>query len=235
MEHSQLLACLRAQRIYRSVENHKTGKLLRNNCSFRFLLLSDGLGNLGTYFYQIALPGLVWALSGNATFIGISILLSGVTRIGLVMIGGVLSDQYNPAKLLVAAHLLRAALLFILIILGAVDTLSLAVVLVACLGFGMSEAIFLPARGAILPRMIPTELLHKANSTAAALEKGIALVGPGLAGLVIAAFAQSAATRGMGAPLLGAGGAFAIQFLAIGGCVILLQRVHLQVHPSGNC
>jgi hypothetical protein len=165
----------------------KTSRLegLRRNTGFGRFLLGDGLGTLGSIFYQVALPGLVMVATGSAAQVGAAILLTGAARIGLVLAGGALADRVSPLRLAAGGAFARAALLALLLWLAAVGEIGPLGIAALCLALGACDAVQIPARGAVVPRLVGQVGLLKVNGLLAAQEKALGLAGPALAGLVL--------------------------------------------------
>lgn len=167
-----------------SLRSRLTGALWTNE-NFRLFLLSECAGIFGSYFYQIALPWLVMEFTGSAGAMGTSIVISGVSRMGLTMVGGSLSDRFSPRALMLVAAVLRALLLMVIIGIVLIGRMDLLVLYGFSLAAGFTDAIFLPARGSALPMLVEQEMLKAANSIFTAQEKIWSLIGPTLAGLII--------------------------------------------------
>jgi MFS family permease len=200
----------------------QTGAEVWSVPGLRAFLLSDGLGLLGGYFYQVALPGLVLELGGDAAAVGLTILLSGVSRIGLMFLGGALSDTFAPKHLLMAASLARIGFLLALAGLAATGCLSLGILMGFSFAFGVTEAAGLPARGSILPELVGSGQLQRANGMSAGQEKLIGMLGPAAAGVVLFQASQAAWPAALGLNAPGAVSAFAVQALALSASVLLL-------------
>jgi MFS family permease len=200
-------------------------RTLSGNASFRYFLIGDGLGLFGGYFYQVTLPGLVMEVTGSTAAIAMTILFSGVTRIGLMLLGGALNDIFSPKLLILIANALRLGFLLVLIGLVALGWLSLPLLFGISLAFGVAEAIALPARGVLTRWLIPGELLYKANTIALGQEKLVGLAAPAVAGIFLAAFGRSAWLRLPGWTPPVEVWAFAIQGLVIGASILFLLRV----------
>jgi hypothetical protein len=184
----------------------------------RTLQLSDLLANWAGILYQMMLPGLVLACSGDGAAVGLAIFLSGVSRIALTLVGGALSDRVSARFLLQCAYGGRAVLSLALSGLVWSGGLSLTGLYAVCLALGLTEALANPARGALQARVISPGQLQQANALISGQEKLLALVGPGIAGGILAAGAQA----GLGdAPALAAVSA-ALQALALVGAAGLL-------------
>ena len=210
----------------------RTARALNSNPSFRHFLISDGLGSFGSYFYQIALPGLVMGITENTGAIAAAILLSGISRISLMIPAGALSDVFSPKLLILIANALRLGSLLVLTGLVALGWLSVPALFGISFAFGIAEAIALPARGVLTRWLVQGELLYKANTIAFGQEKLIGLAGPALAGIILASLSQSAWPRLPGWNSPGEACAFAIQGLVVSASILFLLRVKANRPPA---
>lgn len=203
---------------------------LLSNENFRLFLMSECAGIFGSYFYQIALPWLVMEFTGSAGAMGTSIVLSGISRMGLMMVGGSLSDRFSPRALMMIAATLRTLLLMLIIGMVLLGRMDLLVLYGFSLAAGFTDAIFLPARGSVLPMLVESELLKAANSLMTAQEKLWSLVGPTLAGFVITWInhynAPAAPTQ---KSFLGPLAAFVINVLALVLSILILRAVKFSI------
>jgi MFS family permease len=209
----------------------RAGRILNSNPSFRHFLISDGLGSFGSYFYQIALPGLVMGITGSTGAIAAAILLSGISRIGLMIPAGALSDVFSPKLLILIANVLRLGSLLVLTGLVALGVVSVPALFGTSFVFGIAEAIALPARGVLTRWLVRGGLLYKANTIVFGQEKLVGLAGPAAAGIILASLSQSAWARLSGWNSLGEAGAFAIQGLVVSASILFLLRVRATRPP----
>lgn len=209
----------------------RAGRILNSNPSFRHFLISDGLGSFGSYFYQIALPGLVMGITGSTGAIAAVILFSGISRIGLMIPAGALSDVVSPKLLILIANLLRLGSLLVLTGLVALGVVSVPALFGTSFIFGIAEAIALPARGVLTRWLVRGELLYKANTIVFGQEKLLGLAGPAAAGVILASLNQSAWARSPGWNSPGEAGAFAIQSLVVSASILFLLRVRATRPP----
>jgi MFS family permease len=209
----------------------RAGRILNSNPSFRHFLISDGLGLFGSYFYQIALPGLVMSITGSTEAIAATILFSGLSRISLMIPAGALSDVFSPKLLILIANALRLGSLLVLTGLVALGWMSVPALFGISFAFGVAEAIALPARGVLTRWLVQRELLYKANTIASGPEKLVGLAGPAATGIILASLSQSAWPRLPGWNSPGEAGAFAIQGLVVSASILFLLRVKANRPP----
>ncbi len=136
----------------------------------------DGLTNLTLLLLVNALTGSTAALAGMAIVLAIPPLTIG-------LVAGTLVDRFDRRRIMLASDLLRAIVVLGFILIGSAENLGLLYVL----AFTQSAVgtFFTPARGAILPRLVPREGLLAANSLAQATRVVSGVVGAGLAGLIV--------------------------------------------------
>ncbi len=136
----------------------------------------DGLTNLTLLLLVNALTGSTAALAGMAIVLAIPPLTIG-------LVAGTYVDRMDRRRIMLASDLLRAVVVLGFILVGSGDQLWLLYIL----AFTQSAVgtFFAPARGAILPRVVPREGLLAANSLAQATRVVSGVVGAGLAGLIV--------------------------------------------------
>ncbi len=180
--------------------------------NFRLVWLGEGVSVFGDQFFLIALPWLVLRLTDSGVALGAIFVVSGVPRLLLMLAGGALSDRFSPRRLMLFSNGARAALTLILTVLVVLDRTQLWMLYVLAFGFGITDAFFQPAVGAIIPQLVHPAQIAAAN----ALHEGTALtiqtVGAGVAGLAV--------------KLLGEGLAFAFDTLTFvfASAMLLLVR-----------
>ncbi len=193
--------------------------------AFRFYVLSECAGLLSGSFWLVALPWLAVQLSGSAASFGATVLLSGMGRMGLVLLGGLLADRISPHTLLRIAAAGRA-LLFMVLAAGGLQ--SLAGVYACAVAGGMMDAMALPARGVLLPRLVPDGDLPAANALLSGLEKLWGALGPALAGGLIASVSAAGGLAGVAATV-SASGALAVAAL------VCLEQFRLGGRATISC
>jgi predicted MFS family arabinose efflux permease len=115
----------KAQFPWITIAQNKTQNALWSNANFRLFLTSECAGTFGNHFYQLALPLLVKEFTGSAGAMSIAIVLSGISRVAFMMVGGTLSDRRSPRQLILAAGALRAISLLVLTILALANQMSI--------------------------------------------------------------------------------------------------------------
>jgi len=161
-----------------------------------FALLTGGstISLLGDGFFFIALAWQVYEISNIPTALSIVWVAWTLPSVIFLLIGGAFSDRYDRRLLMIGADIIRA------VAIGAIGFLSIAglleiwhiAVLIAFVGLG--DAFFNPASTAIVPDLVPDEALPQANALLGTMRPlMVRLIGPALAGFVVAAVGSGAA------------------------------------------
>jgi DHA3 family tetracycline resistance protein-like MFS transporter len=170
---------------------------------FRLLWIGQTFSRLGDSAYAVALPLQVLAIGGSPLQLGIAFSLSMVSRIALLLVGGSMVDRLPRRLVLIATDLLQGAIVAVIAILGFTGQLQVEHLYVTAVLFGASSAFFTPAIGAIIPELVPADILIGGNALRGFSRQAGMIVGPVIAGVLIAlagppaAFAFDAATFGV--------------------------------------
>ena len=159
---------------------------LRNR-SFRMVWLGETVSMLGDQFYLVALPWLALALTGSSLALGLVLMAAAIPRAALMLVGGALSDRFDPRRIMIASSLARAVLVGILGLLVWTDAVQLWHLYLLGAGFGAADAFFQPAALALVPRLVPQEKLEASNALVMGSMAVTGMIGPALAGVAIAA------------------------------------------------
>lgn len=162
-----------------------------------FALLWAGLSVslLGDGIYLVAIAWQVYELSDAPTALSIVGIAWATPLVIFVLIGGVISDRVDRRKIMIFADVLRAIAIAILGALSLMGSLELWHIYLLVAVYGTGEAFFGPAHAAIVPSIVPRDLLLEANSLGQFVNPlCFRLAGPALGGFAVAG--------------LGAGGAF---------------------------
>jgi Transmembrane secretion effector len=150
------------------------------------------LFGMGVYF--VALAWQVYELSNSPTALSVVGFAWSVPMLVFLLGGGVISDRVDRRRVLIAGDLIRAVGIGAMGVLSVLGVLELWHVVVFVVFEGAGEALFGPSFGAIVPELVPGELLVQANSLNQFVEPlGIRLLGPAAGGAAIAVFGTGTA------------------------------------------
>lgn len=169
------------------VEQSTTSDSIFGNRNFRLLWLGEAISLIGDQFYLIALPWLVLQITGDALAMGTMMAVGGIPRAVFMLLGGALSDRFQPRTVMLGTNLIRMVLVTILSVIVISGVVQLWMLYVFALIFGLADAFFFPAQSAIVPRVIlRSEQLQTANSIVQGTAQFSLFAGPVLAGIIIA-------------------------------------------------
>ena len=151
---------------------------------FALLWLAGLVSLTGDRVLSIALPFFVYDQTGSALATGAMFAAQRLPPLLVSAVAGVLVDRLDRRRALVAADLLRGLLLLALLFVRSVDHLWI-VYLVAFAESAVSQFAG-PAKGALLPRLVPEGRLPAANALVAQAGALTTFVGPTLGGALMA-------------------------------------------------
>lgn len=173
------------------------------NRNFRLLWTGEGISVLGDHFYMIALPWLVLQLTGDSLAMGTVLALSAIPRALFMLVGGALTDRFSPRSLMLASNAARFVLVSLLTGLVFSNRVEMWMLYSLAVLFGMADAFFYPAQSSMVPQLVKKDHLQVANSLVQGTMMLTMLLGPALAGLLIAALgdghSESANMQGIAA------------------------------------
>jgi DHA3 family tetracycline resistance protein-like MFS transporter len=132
--------------------------------------------------------------------LGIAFALSTGTSLLALLFGGVIVDRVSRRRVILVSDLLSGLVLGVIAWLGLSGQLRIEFIYVAAVFFGAASAFYLPAMSAILPELVPPEVLVAGNSLRGLSRQVNRVIGPLAGGLLVssvgppAAFAVDAAT-----------------------------------------
>jgi len=183
------------------------------NRDFRLLWIGEAISLLGDQFHMIALPWLVLQLTGDAFLMGTVLALAAVPRAIFMLLGGVITDRYSPRNVMLVSNLARMVLIAILTTVILTGTIEMWMIYMISLLFGLADAFYFPASQAIVPSVVPQELLQIGNAVVQGTIQISVFLGPVVAGVMITVM-SGISTGADGTPgLTGIGVAFGLDSL----------------------
>ena len=179
--------------------------------AYRYLFVGTALTMTGNFMQMIAQGWLIYDLTSSPTWLGIVSFARGIPMLVLALAAGVLVDRLDRRVVLIAAQgstALVAVVLALLIFLDAIQPWHVA--LAAFLG-GCFFVLIIPARQALVSATVERSQLGVAIGLMSTAQNSGRVLGPALAGVLIA--------------VLGAAMSFAVQavgFVMALGCAAML-------------
>ena len=175
---------------------------LFTNRNFILLWIGELISLIGDQFYLIALPWLVLQLTGDGLAVGTVLAVAGIPRAAFMLVGGALTDRFSARALMLTSNIFRFILVSFLAVVVLLNIVQLWMIYILALAFGLADAFFYPAQNAIVPKLVNEKQLPTANGVVQATAQISLLLGPVLAGFLIAtsgveAGAEAADTAGI--------------------------------------
>ncbi|MFE5731032.1 MFS transporter [Streptomyces sp. NPDC056528] len=162
---------------------------------------------VGDSVYHLALS---WTAvsSGSPAQAGLVMAVSAVPRALLMLGGGVIADRFGPRRVVIVSDAVRCLVVLALAALVLATTPALWTLAAVALVFGVLDALFLPAVGALPLRMAPRDQLARVQGMRGLGQRAGAVLGAPLGGLAVAlggpgaAFAAAGLLFALSLPLL---------------------------------
>lgn len=160
---------------------------LRRNRSFQLILGGQFVSALGDQIARLAVPWLVYDLTGSAAQMGT---MSAITNLPQLLFGlpaGALVDRLNRRRLLIGGDVACALIIAMIPLLMALKVLRVWQLAAIIFCLQVVVVFYFVALQASLPNIVAREDLTAANSWLHLSDSTVGLVGPTLAGALIAA------------------------------------------------
>ncbi|POM26890.1 enterobactin exporter EntS [Actinomadura rubteroloni] len=148
------------------------------------------VSNTGTWMQRVAQDWLVLELAGKSggTALGITTAMQFLPLLLFGLWGGVLADRYPKRRLLMLTQIAMGLLALVLGVLALTGTAQVWHVYVLAFGLGLATVVDNPVRQAFVVEMVGREDVPNAIALNSASFNGARLLGPAIAGVLIAAF-----------------------------------------------
>jgi MFS family permease len=155
--------------------------------NYRLYWTGQVVSLIGTWMQQVSLPWLVLSLGGTPLQLGFVAVLQFGPAMVLAPFGGVFADRIDKRTALMATQAAAAVQALVLFILTASGVVEIWMVMAMALWLGMVNAVDMPLRQALAPDLVPRALLSNAIALNSMAFNSARVVGPALAGVIIAA------------------------------------------------
>ncbi len=155
--------------------------------NYRLFAAGQVVSNSGTWAQRVAQDWLVLELSGNnGVALGVTIGLQFLPVLLFGLYGGLLADRYDKRRLLIGAQAAMGVLALVLAVLDLSGAVRVWHVFALAFALGLASVVDIPARQSFVSEIVEPDDLPNAVSLNSATFNSARIVGPALAGLVIA-------------------------------------------------
>ena len=193
---------------------------------YRSLFAGQAISDIGDGITLLLLLLVINELTGSTAALALMAIVEAVPHFTVGLLAGVYVDRWNRRTVMLAADLLRAGIVLSFAFVATAGILPMLYVL----AFAQSSVstFFRPARGALLPRIIPPEGLPAANSLTQSSQIIGSVIGAGIAGLLYGTFGTGVAGFALDA------GTFLVSFAFIARIASSYGRIHAPEHESDH-
>jgi MFS family permease len=160
---------------------------------FRRFWYGSIISNVGSWMQAVAQGWLILQLTDSAFYLGLVGLVRAVPALTITLFGGVLADRVDRRRLLLFT---QSSAAFLAIILGFLDLTGLVTVWQILLLAFLSSVVMAidnPARQALVPDLVGKENIASAVGLNSAAWNSAAIIGPSVAGVLVAAISTAGA------------------------------------------
>jgi len=156
------------------------------------MFCGQSLAVMGNWIQYLAMTWLVYRLSGSAWLLGVTGFASMIGILVLAPFAGLWADRFDRRKLLLATQFAAMVPGFALAALAWADAAEVWHIVVLSALFGLVMAIEVPVRQTFTPALVPArEDLPSAIAFNALMQNGGRMLGPTIAGILIAASGEA--------------------------------------------
>jgi MFS family permease len=155
---------------------------------FRLLWTGQTISTFGNFIHGVALPFQILALGGGAVELGVWGAAYSLSTLVFILVGGAIADRLPRRTVILTSDLASGVAVAILAVLSASGALRREHIYAAAVVLGATSSFLYPAVTAIIPELVPAEVLQAGNAVRGA-SRQIALLGGPVAGGALVAFA----------------------------------------------
>jgi len=206
----------------RTLQLPSTFRALRNR-NFQLFFSGQFISLIGTWMETIGESWLVYRLTGSSVLLGAVGFANQIPVFLLAPLGGIVADRYSRRHVVIAtqfASMLLALTLSALTLTGIVRIWHLFVI--AAL-FGVVNAFDIPARQAFLVDMVGRADLINAIALNSSMFNGARIVGPAIAGILVAAIGEGWCFFGNG-----------VSYIAVIAGLMMMRVARHEVAPGSG-
>lgn len=155
--------------------------------NYRLYFSGQGISLIGTWMQRIAMPWLVYNMTGSTLLLGIVSFTGQIPTLLLSPVAGVLTDRWNRYHVLVVSQILSLVQASILAWLCLTGLIEIWHIVVLSITLGCINAFDVPSRQSFIIDMVgKKEDLGNAIALNSTMFNGARLIGPSIAGLLLA-------------------------------------------------
>jgi MFS family permease len=154
--------------------------------NYRLFVSGQLVSLIGTWMQMVAQAWLIYRLTGSSALLGLIGFAGQIPVFLLAPLGGVIADRMSRHRILIAT---QGTMMVLALVLGALTLLEIIEVwqiFVLASILGLTNAFDIPTRQAFIVDLVPREDLVNAIALNSSMVNGARIVGPAVAGIVVA-------------------------------------------------
>ena len=153
---------------------------------FTLFFIGSLLSAVGTAMVPVALSFALISSGRSAGALGTVLAAQTLPTVVLLLLGGVLGDRWPRRRIMIGADVLRFAAQSALAVLLIRGNASLPAIVVLTALIGAGTAFFYPARGGLVAQIVAKDQLARANGVLSGANSLASILGPAVAGAIVA-------------------------------------------------
>lgn len=159
--------------------------------NYRLFFAGQGLSLIGTWMQQMAGSWLVYRMTNSPLMLGLVSFFALIPNLVITPFGGVIADRFDRRKVMYFTQTSLMVFAFILAFLVYTDRATINLIILLTFLSGVMNAIDAPTRHSFIFEIVSEkEDLVNAIALNSAMFNGARLIGPAIAGFVIAAYGE---------------------------------------------
>ncbi|MFA5157134.1 MAG: MFS transporter [Candidatus Omnitrophota bacterium] len=159
--------------------------------NYRLFFGGQSISLIGTWMQQIAMSWLVYRLTNSAFLLGTVVFFGQIPALILMPFAGVIADRHNRRNILLITQILAMLQAFVLSALVLTGSIEVWQIIALSMFLGLVNSFDMPVRQAFTVEMIGNrEDLSNAIALNSSMVNAARLIGPSIAGVVIAAVGE---------------------------------------------
>jgi MFS family permease len=160
---------------------------------FRIFYVGQLISVTGTWMQQVALGWFVLELTGSLFLLGVTSAVRSLPVLLFSFVGGIAADRFDRKRIILVANCVALVVTAILAWVTAAGRVDMAGILLLAFALGVTNAFEMPARQAYVVELVGRGDLMNAIALNSLLFNGARVIGPAIAGVLVAAFGPAAA------------------------------------------
>jgi MFS family permease len=155
--------------------------------NYKLFFSGQSISLIGTWMQRIAMPWLVYHLTGSAFLLGLVSFAGQIPTFLLAPLGGVVTDKFSKYRVLLITQIISLIQALILAVLALTGMIQIWQIVVLSIILGCVNAFDVPSRHSFVIEMVEKkEHLGNAIALNSMIFNGARLIGPSIAGMMLA-------------------------------------------------